>query len=178
MPDPVTGKVISTALPAPPVDKAAEAGKKGAFESVRAEVAEKAAQPNVPAPVRSVTEAERKQLISEVRRKAETDPSAAPKQVWGPDLEHAAVRIDKMRAGVGRLKDPAQAQSLGAHLQTIDEQFQKASSIMSRLPDMQDPRALLELQMEMYQMTQNLELVSKAVEQMNSGLKTVMQTQV
>ncbi|MDX2153470.1 MAG: hypothetical protein SFV54_22185 [Bryobacteraceae bacterium] len=178
MPDPVTGKVVSTAVQTPPVDKVSEAGRKGAFESVQAELAEKAAEPKVPAPVQSVSEAERKQLIGEVRRKAEADPSSTPEKVWGPELEDAAGRIDKMRTSVGRLKEPGQAQSLSGHLQAIDEQFQKASSILKRLPDMQDPRAMLQLQMEMYQMTQNIEIVSKAVEQMNSGLKTVMQTQV
>jgi hypothetical protein len=32
--------------------------------------------------------------------------------------------------------------------------------------------------MQMYQLTQNIELLSKVVEQVSSGVKTVLQTQV
>jgi hypothetical protein len=42
----------------------------------------------------------------------------------------------------------------------------------------ENPGDLMKLQMQMYQLTENLELMSKVVEQVTSGMKTLLQTQV
>jgi hypothetical protein len=36
----------------------------------------------------------------------------------------------------------------------------------------------MKVQMQMYQLTENLELMSKVVEQVTSGVKSILQTQV
>ena len=41
-----------------------------------------------------------------------------------------------------------------------------------------DPKSLLNVQVQFYQVAENMELLSKVVDQVSSGAKTVMQTQV
>lgn len=177
MANPVIGKTGGAVVPSTtsklqeiPVEKKGPSN----FDRVQDAAAEKRNQAvQMPPPVQQVTETQKKELIGEVRRRMEANPAGDPKQVYGPDLQDTKVKLDKLRPGV---------QSMGGQIQTrfneIEGQFQRATASLDKLPGMSDPRSLLKLQIEMYTMTQNIEMVSKAMEQVNSGVKSVMQTQI
>ena len=90
----------------------------------------------------------------------------------------AGAPLDRLKGRVEKLPKSDLTAELQQRLQSIDGQYQSTNKMMDQLQNMSDPRSLLKLQVEMYQITQNLEMVSKAVEQVNSGVKQVMQTQV
>jgi hypothetical protein len=62
-------------------------------------------------------------------------------------------------------------------LTSIATQVQQTGQLINNMKDT-DPQSLLNVQMQMYQMSQNVEIMSKVVDQVNSGVKTVLQTQV
>ena len=60
----------------------------------------------------------------------------------------------------------------------MDSQFQSAGQMVNSLRGTESPGDLMKIQMQMYQLTENLELTSKVVEQVTSGVKSILQTQV
>jgi hypothetical protein len=64
-------------------------------------------------------------------------------------------------------------------LNRIETQYLESDKLMKGLSGMESPRDMLNIQMKMYAMTQNIEIMSKVVEQGTSGVKdVVMHTQV
>lgn len=178
MPDPVVGKAGSAIAHIGPKEAAIEAEKKGPskFDRVQGEIASGQEQASpMPPPVEGVSDAQRKELIGEVRRKMEANPAGDPKQVFGPEMKETETGVARLRHRVQQLPPSSEVHG---RLEQIEAQFRNAQSALDKLPDMTDPRSLLKMQIEMYTMSQNIELVSKAVEQVNSGVKTVMQTNV
>ncbi len=161
-------------------DSVPAAEKKGPsrFDAVQQEAAAEAQKPSLPPPVDSVSDAKRKELVSEVRRASEAHPAESPQRVWGAELQDAGTHLDRLKGRVERLPKSDLTAELKQRLESIDGQYQSTNKMMDQLQNMSDPRSLLKLQVEMYQITQNLEMVSKAVEQVNSGVKQIMQTQV
>jgi hypothetical protein len=65
-----------------------------------------------------------------------------------------------------------------SRLTSIDQQYKSAGQLVNSLKNADNPRDLMKIQMQMYQLTENLELMSKVVEQVTSGMKSVLQTQL
>jgi hypothetical protein len=63
-------------------------------------------------------------------------------------------------------------------LSAIESQYTNAEGMLKRIPDTNNLRDLLAMQTQMYQMSQNLELLSKTVDAATSGVKQTLQTQV
>jgi hypothetical protein len=63
-------------------------------------------------------------------------------------------------------------------LNSLDTQFQDSGKILDGMSNMSSPGDMLKFQMQMYQFSQNMELMSKTVEQVTSGAKQILQTQV
>jgi len=53
-----------------------------------------------------------------------------------------------------------------------------AKILLDSLKNTQNPQDLMKIQMQMYQLGENLELMSKVVEQVTSGVKSILQTQL
>ena len=179
MADPVISKTGAAIAQTVPKEALGQPGKQGPsnFDRVQDTVAgQQQAAPRLPPPVEQVTPAQRKDLVSEVRRKMEADPAGHPKVVFGPELGDMGANLERVRRRVDSV--PSVSAEIKSRLSQIESQFQQTSVSLDKLPNMTDPRSLLQMQVQMYTMTQNIEIVSKAVEQLNSGVKTVLQTQV
>lgn len=148
------------------------------FDAVQGEAAARTADARLPPPVEKVSEADRKQLIGEVRLRMEANPKASPLQVFAPEMATQSERIEQVRKRAEALPKSPFSDAVTQRLDQIDTQFRSAGSMLNKIPSMSDPRSLLQLQMQLYQVTQNVEIVSKAVEQVNSGVKQVLQTQL
>lgn len=180
MAEAVIGKAAgASAAQIAPKEMPVEAGKKGPsnFDKVQDTVAEQQqAKQQLPPPVDKVSDAQRKELVGEVRRKMEANPAGSPAKVFGPELRDTGTQLEKLRRRVDSA--PSASGAVESRLNQIESQYQQTTAALDKLPTMTDPRSLLKMQIEMYTMTQNIEIVSKAVEQMNSGVKTILQTQV
>ncbi len=184
MADPVISKAggqIAGAGPAAGAETAAKA-KQGPsnFDRVQKSVAaaREAGPTALPPMVEHVTPTERRALAGEVRRKQDAQPDAGVRGVFGSDLQQAGAQLGELRRRVDSVPKTGAAGAIELRLNQIEGQYQNAAAALERLGNLSDPRSLLQMQIQMYAMTQNLEVVSKAVEQLNSGVKTIMQTQV
>ncbi len=181
MADPVVAKVGSAAIQGTLAEGNVALEKQGPskFDAIQAQAA--AAKPEaaeLPALVEQVPEAERQQMIGEIRNRMESSPSAAPREVFGPEIAQQAERLESVRKRVAALPQEGLRSNVTARLEQIDSQFRQAGNMLDKISTMNDPRSLLQLQMQLYQVSQNVEIVSKAVEQVNSGVKQILQTQV
>ena len=181
MADPVIGKLGSLAIRNTGMEGNPAVEKQGPskFDAVKdVAKAEKAEASTLPSAVEKISEPEKKQLVSEVRQRMETNPASSPREVYGPDMTQRSQQIGELRKKVDKLPKNEFSNNVTARLDQIDSQFRKAGEMLDKVTTMNDPRGLLQLQMQLYQVTQNVEIVSKAVEQVNSGVKQVLQTQL
>ena len=63
-------------------------------------------------------------------------------------------------------------------LASIDEQYRATGQLVNSTASSDNPKDLLKIQVQLFQMTENLELMSKVVDQVTSGMKTILQTQL
>ena len=162
--------------------KGPEQGKKtgeSKFDQVRNQMADQQnMQVNMPPEVKQVTPAEKQNLISDLRKRLDSPGNKSPQEMFGPDMKHARVQMDGLQNRVNALPKNEAFDPIRNRLTTMESQFEKTNKMLAGIQNMQDPRELLKVQMELFQLTQNVELLSKVVEQANTGLKTLLQTQV
>ncbi len=90
----------------------------------------------------------------------------------------------KMEMVAGKMPSISKSQlsdAVNNYLKTTEEKFSKLSNVVDRLNSGKgnySMKDLLKIQFEIQTVTQNVELLSKIVDQVSSGLKTIMQTQV
>ena len=90
----------------------------------------------------------------------------------------------KMEAVSGKMPSVEKSQfseAINNYLKTTEERFSKLDNMVDKLNSGEghySMRDLLKIQFEIQTVTQNVELLSKIVDQVSSGLKTIMQTQV
>ncbi|MCW5964620.1 MAG: hypothetical protein KIT83_11325 [Bryobacterales bacterium] len=181
MADGVVGKVGSAAIQGTLAEGNVALEKQGPskFDAVQAETAaSKAEATELPPMLEEVPASNRQEIVSEVRQRMESNPAAAPKEVYGLEMARESARLEGIRKRVAGLPKSDFSTTVTARLDKIDSQFRNAGNMLEKITSMNDPRSLLQLQMQLYQVSQNVEIVSKAVEQVNSGVKQVLQTQV
>ena len=89
---------------------------------------------------------------------------------------HGSGREARRGTLVARFSDRG-AEPRREDLKVLEEQFQKSGDLIQGVTDM-DPKSLLNVQMQLYQLSGNIELMSKLVEQVSSGVKTMLQIQI
>jgi len=85
--------------------------------------------------------------------------------------------MDRLTDAVGKLPDQSLSSPIRERLASLEQEFQKSGSLINQLNDM-DPKSLLNAQLQLYQLSENIGLMSKLVEQMSSGVKTMLQIQI
>jgi len=102
-------------------------------------------------------------------------PTAA---VLGPKVQYTATALSDLRGQVSAL-DPTSSQSpLRSRLQLLETQFVQVGTNIDAASSHTDAMQILKLQHEIYQIDEEVELLSKVVEQATSGVKSVLQMQV
>lgn len=147
------------------------------FDKVRASLKEKQAQQvDLPPEVKQVSLPQQNAL--KVEMSSHLAKGADPKQVLSANLQHSRQKADLMANRVSALPNTPALQPLRDRLFSIDKQFQDAGKLVNSIKGGESPQQLLKVQMSMYQLSENVELMSKAVEQVSSGMKNILQTQV
>jgi len=179
MVDPIISK-----LPAKPVsnvgeDSATPSIKTGEskFDKVRTRLQEEQAQAvQLPPEMKQVSPEQTRALQTELNHRVQQAKSTSAPELFGKDINQAKSRIDNLRTRVEALPKTSAFDPLRQRLTSIDNQYQSAGKLIQSLTGQQSPTELMKVQMQMYQMTENLELMSKVVEQVSSGMKSILQT--
>jgi CII-binding regulator of phage lambda lysogenization HflD len=127
--------------------------------------------------VTTVFDQQRVSLESALRQRLAAADASHPSQIFAADTNNIGRNLDNLRHAVERLPNESAVNPIRVRLNMLEQQFKESGALIKRVNGM-DPQSLLKVQVQMYELTQNLELLSKVVEQVSSGVKTVLQTQV
>jgi hypothetical protein len=95
-----------------------------------------------------------------------------------PKLDYAGATLSDLNARVATIKPASAAQSLQNRLDLLNSQFRQLGNHLQESAAKNDPLQLLRLQNDVYQLDEELELVSKIVDQTTSGVRSLLQTQL
>ena len=179
MVDPIISKVPAKPVSSVGEDSATPGIKTGEskFDKVRVRLQEEQAQSvQLPPEVKQLSPEQTRALQTDLNHRVQQAKSTSAPELFGKDISHARSRIDNLRTRVEALPKTSAFDPLRQRLTSIDNQYQNAGKLIHSLTGQQSPAELMQVQMQMYQMSENLELMSKVVEQVSSGVKSVLQT--
>ncbi|HWR50349.1 MAG TPA: hypothetical protein VN428_04540 [Bryobacteraceae bacterium] len=179
--DPITGKAAARGAAQARTGSAASQTQKTApskFDELRSELVQRLADQSRIPPEVKISPQQQAALRNDLEKKLS---QSSPQQV------HADLRVERARAensieNVRRTITELPAHSafdpIRSRLQSIETQFAGTGKLLGNLGKLDDPESLLKVQMQLYEVTKNMEVLSKVVDSVNSGIKTILQTQV
>ena len=183
MADPILSKVGSKPLDSVTEQSGAGTGApktgESKFDKVRAQMrAEDTQAPNLPPEVNDVSMQQKKVLQADLTKRIEQMGVTSPHQLFAVDMKRAKDGIQHLTTRVEALPKTPAFEPLRQRLTSIDAQFQAAGKLVNHAGSSGNPADMMKVQMQMYQLTENLELMSKVVDQVTSGVKSILQTQL
>jgi hypothetical protein len=175
---------IKGALPgaAPGAGSDAGPGKTGAsqFDKVRETVRQREAMDTgaLPPAVTKVSAEQTRVLSSDLRKKIDGGGNQTAEQMFRPEMNKAGSDMHALAQRVQSLPKTSALEPIRTRLAAIEQQYQASNNLLNSIAQSNNPRDLLKMQVQMYQVTQNIEIVSKVVDEVNSGVKQILQTQV
>jgi hypothetical protein len=130
----------------------------------------------LPAEVTEISPHHRRALESDLRRRIEQNQTAT--EIFKPDLKKARAGLEGLTRQVNAIPKNSAFDPIRERLQRIEAQFRESGKLIDGLGKLDNPRDLLRVQTRLYQVTQNIEIMAKVVEQVNTGIKSILQTQV
>jgi hypothetical protein len=94
------------------------------------------------------------------------------------DLRGARTKLDGLSRQVNAAPKTSASDAIRNRLNSIEAQYLESDKLMRGMNGLESPRDMLQLQMKMYTMTQNIEIMMKFVEQGTTGFKDIVHTQV
>lgn len=180
MVDPVVTKAVKSLDSASEQDAAAPAKTgESKFDKVRSRLLdEQAERTEVPPEVKQVSTEQQKALQADLAQRVEKMGTTSPTNLFAVNITQAKEGVQRLTSRVNALPKTPAFEPIRQRLASIDAQYRQAGDLLSSLDGKQSQGDLMKIQLQMYQLTENLELMSKVVEQVSSGVKSVLQTQV
>lgn len=149
------------------------------FDKVRASLQEEnASQVKVPPEVNKISPEQRKVLQADLNKRLHgMSGPQSPREIFKTDMKRAKDGLQQLTKRVNSLPKTPAYEPLRQRLLSVDSQFQATGRLVNNTSGA-SPGELLKIQLQVYQMSENLELMSKVVEQVTSGMKTILQTQL
>lgn len=115
------------------------------------------------------------QTVSGLEQKA---VSPSPADALKPKLNYAGNSLAALNTRVAAIAPTSAAQSLQNRLDLLNVKFRAIGDAFQNSAAKNDPMQLLRLQNDIYQLDEELELVSRVVDQATSGVRSLLQTQI
>jgi len=177
--EPITRKAAATATAGAqhgPGDGQKTAPSK--FDRVRADLNQQLMASGQLSPkVMSITDQQKQMLANDLQRKLASGKS--PQEIAGGELNQLRGGIDSLQRQIDSTVPAVSAFApLRERLKSIESDFNASAKLLDGAVSLNDPSKLLELQMQMYKVSENVEVLSRTVSEVGSGVKTILQTQV
>lgn len=177
---------IISKVPVNPLDSVAGQGEGAAqktgeskFDKVRARLQDQQAeQVQMPPEVKQVSFDQQKVLEAKLNKLLAEGQASSPQKIFAVDMKRAKLQAHQLTNRVNAMPKTPAFEPFRQRLTSIDSQLQTADKLVHSLKGTESPGELMKVQVQMYQLTENLELMSKVVEQVSSGMKSVLQTQI
>jgi hypothetical protein len=157
----------------------AEASKSGPskFDRLRADLNQQLMSAGqLPPKVVSITDQQKQLLSNDLQRKLASGKS--PQEIVGAQMNQLRAGIANVQQQVSAVPDVSAFAPLRERLKSIESDFNASAKLLDGNVSSSDHDKLLEMQMQMYKMTENVEVLSRTVSEVGSGVKTILQTQV
>jgi paraquat-inducible protein B len=188
MPEPISSATVSqiskagTDTSAAPAKETAKTAP-SKFDEVRQAQQAQQTQPTantqqIPELKTQVTAEQRKVAEADLRKRLDSSGGASPQAIFKPDMRSARVQLDALHRKAQAVPAGPAADALRDRLSSLDAQFQDSGKMLESMNNVSSPGDMLKFQMQMYQFTENMNLMSKTVEQITGGAKQILQTQV
>jgi hypothetical protein len=181
MVDPIVSKTTAKPITSATEDGGASPLKtsESKFDKVRTRLQdEQAQQLQIPPEVKQISPEQKKVLQADLSKRLEGTKGTSPHEVFGVDMKRAKDKVANLTTRVNSLPKTSAFDPIRSRLTSIDSQFKSTGQLLDSLKSTENPRDLMKIQMQMYQLTENLEMMSKVVEQVTSGTKSILQTQL
>jgi hypothetical protein len=147
------------------------------FDLLRSDLNQKlAAAAQLPPPVTSINDQQKKLLENDLRRKLQT--SRSPQELFEGEMKQLRTGIADLNRHVSAVPDVSAFAPLRERLKGIESDFNASEKLLKDLGSLDDPKRLLEVQMQVYKLSHNVEILSKVMSEAASGINTILRTQV
>ncbi len=96
-------------------------------------------------------------------------------------LHNNRAKIDALKAELEKIARPEEKSQVGSYVESIDKEMASLESVISKVDLNEkgyDAMDVIKLQTKMYNVTEHVEIFSKVVDQIASGLKTILQQNI
>ena len=132
-----------------------------------------------PDPIVTRVSAEQKRVLeADLRRKLQGTRPSDPKQIFRPEFENARVSLQDLNQRVSALPKTPAFEPVRNRLASVEAHFKSTDKLLSNLGNLDNPRELMKIQIQMYQLTQNMEILSKFVDFSSQTVKQLLQVNV
>lgn len=125
----------------------------------------------IPAQERKRLEVEFKNRLEQVRRRDLGE-------IFKADLQDSKERVEAIRRGLAAQPPSPALEPVKDRLLQVENQYLESGRLLRGLGKLDSPQDYLKMQLEMYRLTQNVELLSKIAGEAVSGVNKVLSTQV
>ena len=115
--------------------------------------------------------AEFKKRLEEVRQR-DLD------EIFKADLRQSKTQVDAVRQKLSTQPDSPALERVKARLLQVENQYLESGRLLRGLGKLDSPEDYLKMQAQMYQLVQNIELLSKVVGEVVGGVNKILSTQV
>jgi hypothetical protein len=116
-------------------------------------------------------------IENELKQQLQRTDATSPTEFFRGGMKTTRVEMDKLAGAVTKMPPQSAFSPFRERLNDLEQQFQKSGDLIQGINNM-DPKSLLNVQMQLYQLSGNIELMSRLVEQTTSGVKTMLQVQI
>ena len=148
------------------------------FDEIRARLQDGGPQPALPPEIERISPEQTRMLQSDLRRRLDRTSATSAADLFHGDIGKNRASLDDMSRRVNAMPQSEATQPFRDRLVRLEGQWAESQKNVASIGGLGSPGDLLKVQIQMYQLSSNLELMSKAVEQVNSGVKSILQTQV
>jgi hypothetical protein len=107
---------------------------------------------------------------------ADVQPASA--DILKPKMDYVGNSLSVLKARIDKVAPATTAESVRNRLELLDSQFSRVGNDLKLTHVEADPMQLLRLQNDIYQIDEQLELLTRVVDQTTSGIRSLLQTQI
>lgn len=119
-----------------------------------------------------------KRLEAEFKKRLEQVRQRDLDEIFKADLQESKKQVDVIRRELAAQPPSPALEPVKDRLLQVENQFLESGRLLRGLGKLDSPQDYLKMQLEMYRLTQNVELLSKIAGEAVSGVNKVLSTQV
>ena len=119
-----------------------------------------------------------KQLEAELKRQLDQVRQRDLNEIFKVDLQESKKKVDAIRKDLAAQPPSEALGPVKDRLLRIENQFVESGRLLRGLGKLDSPQDYLKVQVEMYQLTQNVEVLSRIAGEVVTGVNKVLSTQV